>query len=217
MINMTRSVRSVERRSQEERSSQMRLRLLDATIECLVEYGYAGTTSPRIAEKSGVTRGAQAHHFGSKNELVIAAVNHLAAKRAETVIRELGQIKAGPDPLGQVLELLWDIHNGPIFDATVELWVASRTDPELAREMAKFEVTVTSTLQSVVAQLVPPELNREIVDFVYTAMDSVRGMRISSYVDSDPERAHRRWVRAQANLRRIASPAVDQILGKSVP
>ena len=33
------------RRTQEQRSSEMRLRLLDATIDCLVEYGYAGTTT----------------------------------------------------------------------------------------------------------------------------------------------------------------------------
>jgi AcrR family transcriptional regulator len=32
-------------RTQEERSAAMRVRLLDATIDCLVEYGYAGTTT----------------------------------------------------------------------------------------------------------------------------------------------------------------------------
>jgi AcrR family transcriptional regulator len=69
------------RRTQEQRSAQMRARLLDATIECLVKYGYAGTTTPRVAEMAGVTRGAQVHHFGSKNELVLAALKHLAAKR----------------------------------------------------------------------------------------------------------------------------------------
>ena len=41
----------------------MRERLLDATIGCLVDYGYAGTTVTRIAERAGVTRGAQVHHY----------------------------------------------------------------------------------------------------------------------------------------------------------
>ncbi|MGC1150849.1 MAG: TetR/AcrR family transcriptional regulator, partial [Mycobacterium sp.] len=39
------------RRTQAERSAAMRTRLLDATIECLVSYGYAGTTTPRVAER----------------------------------------------------------------------------------------------------------------------------------------------------------------------
>ena len=38
------------RRTQAERTAAMRTRLLDATVECLVTYGYAGTTTPRIAE-----------------------------------------------------------------------------------------------------------------------------------------------------------------------
>ncbi len=200
------------RRSQEQRSAQMRARLLDATIECLVEYGYAGTTSPRIAEKSGVTRGAQVHHFGSKNEMVLAAINHLAAKRAEAAIREVGRISADTDPLTAVLDLIWDIHDGPIFSATVELWVASRTDPLLAKEMAKFESTVNNTIRSVVGQLVPPSATKEIIDFLYVAMDVLRGIRISSFVDEDPTRARRRWQRAADSLRRIAAPAVADFL-----
>ena len=64
------------RRTQGQRSAETRARLLDATIDCLVTYGYNGTTTPRVAEMAGVTRGAQVHHFGSKNDLVIAALQH---------------------------------------------------------------------------------------------------------------------------------------------
>jgi len=71
------------RRTQDERSSAMRERLLDATIECLVEYGYTGTTVTRIADRAGVTRGAQVHHFRTKDDLVTAAVKHLAGRSAE--------------------------------------------------------------------------------------------------------------------------------------
>jgi hypothetical protein len=40
-------------------------------------------------------------------------------------------------------------------------------------------------------------------------MDALRGILISSYVDSDPARARRRWNRAATNLRRIADPALE--------
>ncbi len=113
----------------------MRVRLLDATVECLVEYGYAGTTSPRVAERAGVTRGAQSHHFGSKADLVVAAVSHLAQRRSEAALQEMGRIDAGSDPIGAVLDHLRELHQGPLFIATVELWVAGRTDPVLAAEM----------------------------------------------------------------------------------
>ncbi|MBY0440657.1 MAG: TetR family transcriptional regulator, partial [Mycobacteriaceae bacterium] len=45
------------RRTQAERSAATRIRLLDATVDCLATYGYAGTTTPRVAELAGLTRG----------------------------------------------------------------------------------------------------------------------------------------------------------------
>ena len=64
-------------------------------------YGYNGTTTPRVAEMAGVTRGAQVHHFGSKNDLVIAALQHLAAKRAAAVVANVGDLTATDDPVGE--------------------------------------------------------------------------------------------------------------------
>jgi AcrR family transcriptional regulator len=196
------------RRTQEQRSAEMRVRLLDATIECLVKYGYAGTTTPRVAEIAGVTRGAQVHHFGSKNELVLAALKHLAAKRTAAGVAEVGDLSTAEDPLGAVLDLLWDLHQGPMFNATVELWVAGRTDPALGREVAKFETIVDKSLIAAVAQFVPDEFNKPMLDFLYTAMDALRGILIASYAESDLGRARRRWHRAAANLRRIADPLI---------
>ncbi|WP_040804819.1 TetR/AcrR family transcriptional regulator [Nocardia concava] len=193
------------RRTQEQRSSETRTRLLDATIECLVEYGYAGTTTPRVAERAGVTRGAQVHHFGSKNDLVVAAVSHLAQRRTEAAMKELNRVRAGDDPLGTALEFMWELHQGPLFIAALELWVASRTDRTLAAEVAKVEPFVNNAVLLAVAQLVPNELYRKQVrDFAYTAMDTLRGILMTGFISPDPERAHRRWLRASAQLRLAA-------------
>jgi AcrR family transcriptional regulator len=70
------------RRTQAQRSAEMRERLLDATISVLIEYGFAGTTTARVVEAAGVTKGAQLHHFPSKESLVVAAIDHLARQRA---------------------------------------------------------------------------------------------------------------------------------------
>ncbi len=142
------------RRTQAERTAAMRTRLLDATIECLVTYGYAGTTTPRVAQLAGVTRGAQIHHFRSKEDLVVAAIEHLAQQRAQGAIRELGRVQASPDPVSMVLDFLWEAHQGPMFVATLELWVGARTDPVLAAQIERVEPVVNSTLIAAISQLV---------------------------------------------------------------
>jgi AcrR family transcriptional regulator len=194
------------RRTQAERSAAMRTRLLDATIECLVTYGYAGTTTPRVAERAGVTRGAQIHHFRSKEDLVVAAIEHLAQQRTQAAIREFGRAETSSDPVSTVLDFLWEAHQGPMFVATVELWVAARTDDVLARHIERVEPLVNSTLISAIAQLVPDHaMRKELRNFVYTAMDALRGILLNSFVDRDSDRVRRRWDRACEHLRAIVA------------
>jgi len=197
------------RRTQAERSAAMRTRLLDATVECLVSYGYAGTTTPRVAELAGVTRGAQIHHFRSKEDLVVAAIEHLAQQRAQAAIRELGRVQASPDPIATILDFLWEAHQGPMFTAAVELWVAARTDSVLAQHIERVEPVVNSTLISAIAQLTPDHpAQKKIRNIVYTAMDALRGILVANFVDRDPARARRRWDRACEHLRVLFADAL---------
>ena len=79
----------------------MRARLLDATVDCLVERGFAGTSTTLVSERAGVSRGAQLHHFPTKNDLVVAAVEHLTEKRGAELAAaaaSLRRARDGPGP-----------------------------------------------------------------------------------------------------------------------
>ena len=56
---------------------------MEVTIDCLTELGWAGTTTTEVSQRAGVSRGAQLHHFPSKQDLVVAAVEHLTERRRE--------------------------------------------------------------------------------------------------------------------------------------
>ena len=72
-----RAHRATGRRSQAERSEQMRRRLIDATITCLAKDGYVKTTIRRIAGRAKVSHGAAGHHFPNKAALIAAAAEEL--------------------------------------------------------------------------------------------------------------------------------------------
>jgi AcrR family transcriptional regulator len=190
------------RRTQAERSAAMRQRLLDATIDCLVTYGYAGTTTHRIAQRAGVTRGAQIHHFRSKEDLVVAAIEHLAQQRVQKAIGDLDMIRENPDTATAILDFLWSLHQGPVFVATIELWIASRTDKVLAAQIQRVEPVVIAGVFAGIVELLPDQAHRkELRHAAYTTMDAIRGLLISSFVDGDQERLQRRWARARSHLR----------------
>lgn len=127
------------RLTQEQRSAATRALLLDATLDSLVEVGYAGTTTSQVCERAGVSRGAQVHHYPTKAELVVAALEHLAEKRLEDMQAKAGELEAAADRVGAAFDFLWEAFTGPHFFAALELWVAARTDDELRARLLPVE------------------------------------------------------------------------------
>ncbi len=118
---------------QEERSAETRRRLLDATVACLFERGYAGTTTTEIATRAGVSRGAQLHHFPRKDELVVSALEYVFELRLADMSAAIAEPPSGSREhrLAVVIDAMWPMFKGPTFYAWLELVVASRTDPAL--------------------------------------------------------------------------------------
>ena len=137
---MTKAAPKRERMTQAERRRVTRGRLLDATIESLIEVGYPRTTTVGVGERSGLSRGAQLHHFPSKADLLIAAIEHLAMERGREFEAELNALReTATDPVGAMVDMLWSTSSGPLFWAVLELMVASRTDDELREKFEQFE------------------------------------------------------------------------------
>ncbi|MCW2992504.1 MAG: TetR/AcrR family transcriptional regulator [Solirubrobacterales bacterium] len=201
MSSMTRPVRP-PRRTQAERREATRTALLEATIECLIDYGYAGTTTARVAELAGVSRGAQIHYFANKAALVAAAVDHLAQRRTEEFRTRLLGVPAGPGWIETLLDALWEAHQDELFDATLELWVAARTDPELRPLLAALERGVAQSVARLAAELfaTQPERTaaREDIEFATATVRGLALLRIAG--DGDGRAATRRWHRARERL-----------------
>src|SRR4051794_34821768 len=147
-----------QRRTQAQRSATTRAALLDATIASLVEVGYANTTTTGIAERAGVSRGAQMHHFPAKSDLVAHAVEHLAEKRIGLLRSAIECLEVGETRIASALDLLWDSHHGPLFRATLELWVAARTDGDLREKLVPVERRVVAWLYDISRALFGEEL-----------------------------------------------------------
>ncbi|HTU14471.1 MAG TPA: TetR family transcriptional regulator [Solirubrobacterales bacterium] len=191
-------------RTQAQRRADTRAALLDATIESLVSYGYAGTTTGRIAELAGVSRGAQTPYFRNRAELVGAAVQHLAERRIQVAHERLSGRQVS---IEEALDTIWEEHRGDVFDAALELWVASRTDAELRKNMLKVEREVATAIAVEAESALGDAARRPgFTDDLIFALATIRGLallRISNGVSS--KALAERWIQARERLARILS------------
>jgi AcrR family transcriptional regulator len=194
---VSRVSQSTARVPQEERTRAMRARLLDATVEILVERGFAGTTTTLVSRRAGVSRGAQLHHFPTKNDLVFAAVDHLTRVRGEELAAAAARLPRDVRRTRAVLEMLADHFTSPVFVAALELWVAARTDPELLAEVAPLEQRVGRETHRLTVELLGADESRPGVrELVQATLDLVRGLGLASTISDDTRRRRRildRW------------------------
>jgi AcrR family transcriptional regulator len=118
-------------RTQQQRRDETRRALLDAAVESLIEVGFARTTTLEVQRRANASRGALLHHFPSKAELLVAAVDHLAEMRARELKVLAAELPTGQSRIDAVLELLWQCFSGTFFQVAMELRTAARTDDEL--------------------------------------------------------------------------------------
>ncbi|TDD79779.1 TetR/AcrR family transcriptional regulator [Actinomadura darangshiensis] len=115
---------------------ETRERLLNAAADAFARHGYDGTRVADIARAAGVSNGALYAHFGSKAELLVAALR-VHGKR------QLADLFAA-DPDGPVTGLLLTIGRSlphpqePREHLVVEALAAARRDADVARPMGDY-------------------------------------------------------------------------------
>ena len=183
--------RPPSRRSQQDRSLATQRRLLDATVAGLVEVGWSGTTTTLVAERAGVSRGAQLHHYPTKAALVLAAVAHLIDRRGQELSAEAASLPALParERVSRVVDLLTATFTGPLFAAALELWVAARTDPALREALVPVEAQFGRDLHRLAVRLLGADESRPGVrQAVQTTLDLLRGLGVANLLTDDTAR-----------------------------
>ncbi len=190
-----------ERRSQAERSAATRDALLDATIACLVADGYANTTTSRVAERAGVSRGAHLHHFQTRQALVAAAMERLAERRGAELLAAAEKLPDGRERLVQGLDLLWASYANPLFQAALDLWSHARTDPDLRERLVPVERRLDRQTLEITRRLFPTIAEQPDFDrLIELAISTIRGLALLDTLHPGDGRNRKQWHYSRARL-----------------
>jgi AcrR family transcriptional regulator len=175
------------RRTQQERSRDTREKLLQATIEVLLESGYAGLTTAQVDQRAGVSSGARVHHFPAKADLVIAATRMAYDRAAELGQRRAEEARRSPEPLRHFVEDCRSIYFDWPFITSVEIVIAARTDKALMAKihpvLQQFHGTMKATWIGAFVDAGYERAEAEII--LRMTLNLIRGMALNNIWEND--------------------------------
>jgi AcrR family transcriptional regulator len=176
----------------QDRSRLTRRRLLETTIRCLATHGWEASTVGFIAAEAGISRGAVQHHFRTREDLIVAALEHMFAER-------VALLDALPDPGGSgaarihaVVSGLVELVGGDLFRAALQVWTVAAADPELRATVVPLERHFARVAhQRAVRLLGVDETDQEMRGLVQATLDLARGLALADVLTDDSRRRGR--------------------------
>ncbi|WP_448203808.1 TetR/AcrR family transcriptional regulator [Azospirillum sp. sgz302134] len=174
------ATRREARRPQQERSSSTRKKLVRATIDLLVERGYASVTTPDIADRAGVSRGALQYHFASKDEIFFAAIEEITRWMDEEM--NLGLFTGLPvvERVDRVVSQYWSVFGNNDYIAALEIRLYERFNEGLHDNIRTKlgKVTETRDLEWVRLFADSPMDTATVVRLRRMVLDTLRGFAL---------------------------------------
>ena len=197
---MTDHVIDERRMTRAEQRVATRTAILDAAGRCLVDDGYAGLTTRRIAERANVAQSTLMHHFPTREALLVEAVQHLAVRLTDTALEDIDLNRATPDEL---LDRVWGVFTSPESLAAAQLWFAATTDPDLAAALHDLEERLAElVLVAATAVLGDRVEHPDFEALTLTGLALIRGLVMSIPV-SGREVVDGRWATIRPVLARM--------------
>ncbi|MFO0658710.1 MAG: TetR/AcrR family transcriptional regulator [Polyangiaceae bacterium] len=192
------------RRTQAERRATTRQALLDATVELIIEIGYAATTTTLVSKRAGVSQGALFNHFETKSALVAAATEQLFERLITDFRDAFVDMPEGDERVVWAVRKLWEVFQAPELRAAYALYTAAAADAELAKAIRPVVERHNRNVDDIAATLFPeiaesPELFA-LLDIVVFSM---QGVMFESAAYANPERQQRMLAQLE-NLGRLA-------------
>ncbi|MEM7432193.1 MAG: TetR/AcrR family transcriptional regulator [Pseudomonadota bacterium] len=191
---------------QAQKSAATRDQILSAAVRCIVDLGYSRTTTMKIAERAGLSRGATLHHFPSKLDVIRAAVDYLHERRLKGFQAAVESIPEGADRIKTATDAYWAHATHPIFVAFFELSVAARTDDELRKILVPAQKSFDQAWYEMAEKLFPEwQSDKDAFDLALSLVQHLmEGIAISSMTHPRSENHDRLHQYLEDKLRELA-------------
>jgi TetR/AcrR family transcriptional regulator, regulator of cefoperazone and chloramphenicol sensitivity len=165
------------------RADRTRALVIDETIRCILEEGFAAASAKHITERAGVTWGVVQYHFGDRDGLLMAVVDKGFAELQE-VLRELPGAENSCDQTEFIVDAAWEAFSSPTSMAALEILIATRSmrDTSATQHLAALGTTFAK-LGKHIGEGLNARHAAAIGNLIWTTL---RGLVVAQLVVPDP-------------------------------
>jgi TetR/AcrR family transcriptional repressor of bet genes len=164
------------RRNGEAPQKLRRQQLIDATLQCLAEFGHSGTTVRLVCARAGLSPGMVIHYFEGMDDLVAASYAYLGGYVAEIFGEAMEE--AGDDPLSRLRAVVNANFRPPVLDKDMlsvwlAFWSLVRTNAQIRKTHARIYGRYRRRLGALIERIAVSrglELNVRQTVYGFTAM-----------------------------------------------
>jgi AcrR family transcriptional regulator len=182
------------RRTQAERSEDTRRRVIEGAVKVLREKGYAAFRTQEVERVSKVSRGAQQHHFPTKDSLVLATAAHLLREGLDRGRARAEAARNEADVIEAIIQDAIEFFLGPEFITILDLVIAGSKDKSLRDKVYAYSresrLAVEAEWMEVLCERGVPRQTAETI--LWLTISIIRGFSVRAL-----------WQRDEALFRRL--------------
>lgn len=167
-----------------ERRAATRAKIMEATVKCLAEFGYAATSTPMVARLAKVSRGSLLHQFPTKVDLILAVATYAARAQGAAIREQLESKTPGRERFLHGVDAIWAAFRRPTSVALMEVMIAARSDAELAERYPGFagemEKSMHAARSRMAAGLGADERAEEVDVMSHLTLVALRGLAMET-------------------------------------
>ena len=176
----------------QDRSRLTRQRILEAAVESLAIRGWEASSVSVIAAEAGASRGALQHHFPTREDLIIAALDYMFEQRTELATTMTVPDLSGTERVAHVLRAVVDLYVGPLFKAALQVWNAAAADPVLRDRILPLERKFGSGVHEMTVRLLAvDDTDPRVRALIQGTLDMARGLALADVLTDDSRRRRR--------------------------
>ena len=196
-------------RKQEERSAETLSRIRKATIDVMYERGFSRTSTPEIAARAGLSRGAMTHHFASKEEILIDAIASMLDEVNEKLFAFAEDYGSRGGSTDEIVDYIWVFMSDRLFYVTMEYLPETRHNAEFKAKLIpvvkRFHAGLDAIWSALAHRKGVPEDHARLV--MNTTMCVVRGMIAQTILRDDQDYFQTMLAFWKSEVRRLFPPS----------